>query len=79
MPEFIDRLAVEWIEIRGGQLRVRKGRIGIARLTEIRNVVEHGAVAVNTAAWITRRRSVHFKPNFPRELRPRIRAILLQG
>ncbi len=73
----LERHAIEWVEIRAGNLHVRKGNPGVARLREIRELVEAPDFPAHTAFWITRSRQLHFKPNFPDALRQALRDILL--
>lgn len=73
----LERHAIDWIEIRAGQLRVRKGQLGVARLQEIRDLIAVADFPAHTAFWITRSRQLHFKPNFPHQLRQALRDLLL--
>jgi hypothetical protein len=73
----IERYAIEWIEIRAGQLQVRKGSPGVARLRGIRQLIAVDGFPTHTAFWVTRARTVHFKPNFPLELRQPLRRLAL--
>lgn|GEM_PF-6580450 len=73
----LQRHAVEWIEIRAGKLRILKGSPGVAKLRGIRLLIEVDDFPSHTALWITRARTLHFKPNFPRELRQPLRDLLL--
>lgn len=73
----LERHAAEWIEIRAGTLKVRKGNPGVAKLREIRLLIEVEDFPAHTAVWITHARTLHFKPNFPSDLRQSLRDILL--
>jgi hypothetical protein len=73
----LERHAAEWIEIRAGNLKVRKGNPGVAKLRELRILIEVGDFPSHTAVWITHARTVHFKPNFPANQRERMRSIML--
>lgn len=73
----LDRHATEWIEIRAGNIRVRKGNPGVAKLQRIREMVEIDGFPAHTAFWVTRARQLHFKPNFPHDLRDALRDLML--
>ncbi len=72
----LERHAVEWFEIRSGTLRVRKGSPGVATLRGIRVLIATDDIPTHTAFWITHARTVHFKPNFPPQLRSAVRELL---
>ncbi len=73
----LERHAIEWIEIRAGNVRVRKGAPGVGRLREIRELIAVEHFPTHTAFWVTRSRQLHFKPNFPHELRQALRDLML--
>ena len=73
----LERHATEWIEIRAGNLRVRKGFVTSTRLRAISDLLDGHELPSQTAVWITRSRSVHFKPNFPPHLRAALRDLML--
>lgn len=72
----LERHAIEWIEIRAGNLRVRKGSPGVVRLREIRALIDVEGFPAHTAFWVTRSRQLHFKPNFPHPLRQPLRDLM---
>ncbi|BCX47434.1 hypothetical protein HAHE_13420 [Haloferula helveola] len=73
----LERHAAEWIEVRSGCLKIRKGNPGVAKLREIRVLIEIDDFPSHTAFWITRARTFHCKPNFPPALREELRRIML--
>ncbi len=66
MAHHLERHAVEWIEIRAGTLKVRKGNPGVAKRRAIHLLIEVDGFPAHTAFWITHARTLHFKPNFRR-------------
>ncbi|MCH7227727.1 hypothetical protein [Haloferula sp. A504] len=72
----LERHAIEWIEIRAGRVRVLKGSLGVARLREIEALIDIDGFPAHTAFWVTRSRQIHFKPNFPHDLRPALRDLM---
>lgn len=72
----LERHAVEWIEIRAGVLKVRKGSPGVTKLREIRLLIAVDDFPTHTAVWVSPSRTVHFKPNFPPHLRQPVRDVI---
>ncbi len=77
MAEFIEKVAVDWIELRAGRIRVRKGNPGSLRMKQLRAIFEADPLPVASSFWITRDRRIHFKPSFPASLRPAVRAVMV--
>lgn len=77
MAEFIERVATEWYEIRAGRVRVLKGHPPHARLAALRRALEGSHLPVTTGFWVTRDRRIHFKLNFPQDLRAAVREIVI--
>ncbi|MBB5351218.1 hypothetical protein HNR46_001452 [Haloferula luteola] len=73
----LERHAAEWIEIRAGQLKVRKGHFSPSRLQAIRDLMNTVELPSHTGFWITPQRTLHFKPNFPSSLRASLRDQIL--
>lgn len=73
----LERHATEWIEIRSGNLRVRKGFVTSTRLRAIGEALDGHELPGHTAVWVARGRTVHFKPNFPPHLRATLRDLML--
>lgn len=73
----LERHSVEWIEIRAGNLKIRKGNLGVAKMRQLQLMVDVEGFPSHTAVWVTRARSMHFKPNFPKQLRQSVRDLLL--
>ena len=76
MAEFIEKVAVDWIEVRAGRIRVRKGHPTSAQLKQLRALFDADSLPVSSSFWVTRDRRIHFKPSFPAALRPAVRAIM---
>ena len=77
MAEFIEKVAVDWIEVRAGRIRVRKGHPTSAQLKQLRALFDAGSLPVSSSFWVTRDRRLHFKPSFPAALRRAVRAIMV--
>ena len=76
MAQFIDRVATDWIEIRNSRLQLRKGFVTGTKLRQIEALLKNHEIPAHTSVWLSKNRTVHFKPNFPSELRPQVRDIL---
>ena len=77
MAEFIEKVAIDWIEIRAGRVRVRKGHPSSVQIKQLRALVEADPLPVASSFWITRDRRIHFKPSFPSVLRPAVRSVMV--
>jgi hypothetical protein len=77
MAEFIEKVAIDWIEVRAGRIRVRKGHPTSAQLKQLRAIFEADPLPVASSFWITRDRRIHFKPSFPSSLRPAVRSVMI--
>ena len=77
MAEFIEKVSIDWIEVRAGRIRVRKGHPTSAQMKRLRELFEIDPLPVASSFWVTRDRRIHFKPNFPSSLRPAVRAIMV--
>lgn len=76
MAEFIERVAVQWYEVQAGRVRVRKGHPSHLKTNALRQLFENEKMPAVTSFWTTRDKCVHFKLNFPHDLRPAVRAIV---
>jgi hypothetical protein len=77
MSEALQRVATEWFEVRAGRIRVVKGHPTHSRMNELRKVFQGHACPAITAFWVTRDKRIHFKPNFPADLRQQVREIVI--
>jgi len=77
MAEFIDKVAIDWIEVRAGRIRVRKGHPTSAQIKQLRAIFEADPLPVASSFWITRDRRIHFKPSFPSSLRSAVRSVMI--
>lgn len=76
MAKFIERFAIEWYEVRAGRVRVMKGNPSHLKTNALRKLFEDEKLPVATSFWVTRNKCVHFKMNFPQDLREAVRAIV---
>ncbi len=76
MAQFIERVAIEWYEVQAGRVRVRKGHPSHLKLNALKELFEDEKMPAVTAFWTTRDKCIHFKLNFPHDLRPAVRAIV---
>jgi len=77
MAEFIEKVAIDWIEVRASHIRVRKGHPTSAQLRQLRGLFEAQPLSVASSFWVTRDKRIHFKMSFPAALKPAVREILV--
>ena len=77
MSAALQNLSTEWVDVRAGRPRVVKGHLPHARLNRLREIFSSQPCPALTSFWITRDRRIHFKPNFPAELRQPVREIMI--
>jgi hypothetical protein len=77
MSEALQRISTEFYEVRAGRVRVVKGHPTFSRLNELKKVFQGQQCPSITSFWVTRDKRIHFKPNFPADLRQQVREIVV--
>ena len=76
MPQFVERVAIEWYEVQAGRVHVRKGNPSHLKLNALKKLFDEEKLPAITSFWTTKDRCIHFKLNFPQLLRAAVRAVV---